>query len=108
MSTFTKRVIVAVLSLEDRVVYWPSTEERLEISRRIETETGFPHCIGFVDGTLIPVERKPTWHGEDFFSHKHRYGINALIVCDDKMRIRMCYTGWAGSSHDARVFSQSP
>lgn len=30
-----------------------------------------------------------------------------MIVCDDQKLIRYCFTGWAGSSHDARVFASS-
>jgi len=94
--------------LEKNVVFWPEEDERKEISRRIESETGFPFCVGFVDGSLIALDSKPTWNGEDFYTRKSNYCISAMFVCDDRKLIRHCYTGWAGSSHDARVYANSP
>lgn len=104
---FTNRFITAVLSLEKRVLFWPGLSERKQIASRIFKETGFPSCIGFVDGTLIPLDTKPPWSGEDFYSRKNIYCLSAMIVCDDQKLIRYCYTEWAGSSHDARVFANS-
>jgi hypothetical protein len=50
---------------------------------------------------------KPMHHGEDYFYRKFNYGINGLVVCDDRRRIRYFYMGWAGSVHDQRVFRNS-
>jgi DDE superfamily endonuclease len=86
---------------------WPDHEERLDIKRRIRRESGFPSCLGFVDGTLFVLENKPLLDGEDCFSRKGRYGLAGLIVCDDPKRIRYVYSGWPGCSHDARVFENS-
>jgi hypothetical protein len=47
---------------------------------------------------------KPMHHGEDYFHQKFNYGINGLVVCDDRRRIRYFYMGWAGSVYDQRVF----
>lgn len=54
-----------ILSLYDDVVYWPSVDERGVIAERIFTKYGFPHCVGLVDGTLIPFVFKLTLNGED-------------------------------------------
>jgi hypothetical protein len=33
--------------------------------------------------------------------------MTALIVCDDRKRIRYIYTGWPGCAHDQRVYNNS-
>lgn len=107
VNNFTNRFLVAILSLEKKAVFWPDAEERKEISSRIESMTAFPSCIGFVDGTLIDLEFKPTWKGEDFYTRKSRYSLSAMLVCDDQKLIRYCFTGWAGCTHDNRVYTNS-
>src|SRR4030095_7830788 len=83
---YTDRCIVAVLAHEGEIVTWPTQEERSQISSRIYEESGFTSCIGFADGTLFPFESKPSLNGEDWYSRKGRYGMAALIVCDDHKR----------------------
>ncbi|GAV00746.1 hypothetical protein RvY_11548 [Ramazzottius varieornatus] len=45
--------------------------------------------------------------GSDYFSHKSRYGINTLIICDVQKRIRYLFAGFCGSAHDNRVSNNS-
>jgi hypothetical protein len=96
------------MSLEREFVAWPGDEEKQEISHRIRAASGFPSCLGFIDGTLFPLAEKPGKDGEDYYSRKGSYGLAGLIVCDDQKRIRHVYTGWPGCAHDARVFENSP
>src|SRR5215469_13204116 len=96
------------MSLEKELVFWPDATERGEISHRIRAVSGFPSCLGFIDGTLFPLEEKPGKDGEDYYSRKGKYGLAGLVVCDDQKRIRHIYTGWPGCTHDARVFENSP
>jgi hypothetical protein len=105
---WTKRVITAILSLESQVSTWPDVEERQAIKGRIQSFSGFPSCVGFLDGTLIPLAEKPVRDGEDYFSHKKRYGIAAMIVCDDQKRVRCIFAGGPGCIHDTRMFALSP
>ncbi|OQR84372.1 hypothetical protein THRCLA_23080, partial [Thraustotheca clavata] len=67
----------------------------------------FPGCIGFIEGTLFPLETKPMLYGKDYYSGKGNYAISALIVCDDLKCIRYCNVGFPGSAHDQRVASNS-
>ena len=50
----TRRVIVALNSLSERYIGWPNQERRQEISEVMKAE-GFNGCVGFVDGTTIPL-----------------------------------------------------
>ena len=84
---------MALLSLEDRVVMWPDADERCQIAKRVRGETGFPHCVGFVDGTLFIFQDKPERDGTDYYSRKGYYGMAGLVICDDLKRIRYLYTG---------------
>jgi hypothetical protein len=107
VETYTDRAITAIISLESEFVAWPGDEERKQISQRIRAASGFPSCLGFIDGTLFPLAEKPGKDGEDYYSRKGSYGLAGLIVCDDQKRIRHVYTGWPGCAHDARVFENS-
>lgn len=104
---YTRRSMIAIQSIESTTVFWPANEERNLIKHRIENETRFRDCIGFVDGTLIPFDCKPSKDPEDWFSHKSEYGMAAMIVCDDQKRIREYELGYCGSAHDQRVFKNS-
>jgi hypothetical protein len=44
---------------------WPSQKERQELSEVMQSE-GFPGCIGFIDGTTIPLSQKPPVVGKRF------------------------------------------
>ena len=77
---FIKRALKTIISLQSRAIIWPDMNERTEIANRIQLEYGFPNCIGIIDGTLLPLEFKPTIHGETYHSRKQNYAINMLVV----------------------------
>ena len=104
IKNYIKRVICAIKYLRDEFIRWPLQEEREQISRRIFLDYGFPHCVGIIDGTLIFLETKPQWCGEDFNTRKGGYGVNSIVICDDKARILYYCIGWPGSTHDNRVW----
>ena len=85
---YTRRCLVAILTIEKDVVTWPDCNERAHIVRRIRQESGFPDCVGLVDGTLIVFSQKPTLDGADYYSQKGCYGMSTMIICDDQKRIR--------------------
>lgn len=104
---FTFRIIQSLLSLESDVVSWPNMQERDAIKERIKEKFKFPNCIGMVDGTLIGLESKPVKGGEDYYTRKGNYALNAMIICDDQRRIRHVMAGFPGGAHDCRVFLYS-
>jgi hypothetical protein len=77
---YTDRVVYALNSMKSEWVQWPDLDRRNEISDILEVE-GFPGCIGFVDGTLLPMPQKPGLHGERYYDRKHRH----LIILLDKI-----------------------
>ena len=86
--SYIQRCITAIHSLRNVMIVWPNIEDRDAIADRIEQRYGFPHCIGFVDGTLSPLASKPQHHGEDYYTRKACYAMNGLVVCDDQRKIR--------------------
>ena len=107
VSLYIKRVKQAILSMKASVIYWPSKEERVQLSKRIYIEYKFPNCVGIMDGTLIFLKEKPEYCGEDYNTRKGGYGVTSLIVCDDLSRVMYYLCGWAGSTHDNRVWRNS-
>ncbi|PLW42860.1 hypothetical protein PCASD_07225 [Puccinia coronata f. sp. avenae] len=105
MGTFGN--VEAILSLQSKYVCWPDVHGRQEISSHIGSYTGFKQCVGFVDGTLFPLDEKPSVDSQDYYSRKGSYGLAALIVCDETKRILYCLSGWPGCCHDTRLWENS-
>ncbi|TPX54219.1 hypothetical protein PhCBS80983_g05998, partial [Powellomyces hirtus] len=105
---YTKRVIVAICRLAPRVIYWPSEAERKQIKEDIHKKSWFPECVGFVDGTHLPIYQRPAKKdAEDYFNRKRTYLFNVMIVNDHQKRIRYTTFGHCGSAHDTRVWDSS-
>ena len=54
---------------------------------------GFPNCLGFVDGTTVPIYRKPIKDGECYYSRKSNYGLNATVIVDCTTKILFVVAG---------------
>jgi hypothetical protein len=100
-----RRVIEALISLGRTYVQWPDKDCHAEISDVMRKE-GFPGCVGFVDGTTIPMFQRPGFDGEVFFDRKKRYSLNAQIVCDCDKYITTFSTGWPGSTGDSKAYKR--
>ncbi|PLW14509.1 hypothetical protein PCASD_19540 [Puccinia coronata f. sp. avenae] len=98
-------VLKAILLLGRRYVSWPDAARRAEISK-VMSDEGFPGCVGFVDGTTIPLFQRPGFDGEVFYDQKRCYSINAQIICDCDKYITSFITGWPGSCGDSRVYKR--
>ncbi|GMF33011.1 unnamed protein product [Phytophthora fragariaefolia] len=101
------RYTSALLSHYQNIVRWPSADERKMLSQKMAVGFDCPNCVGLVDGTLLPLAFKPALSGEDYYTRKGGYAINALIFCDDMAKVTYMVVGWPGSSHDNRVWSNS-
>ena len=71
INLYTTRVITALLHFRRTLLTWPNSEERLETSQVMHQE-GFSGCIGFIDGTTIPLSQKPARDGNHYFDRKKR------------------------------------
>ncbi len=71
-------------------------------------EVCFGEAVGFMDGTHLVLENKPSREDyADFFNRKGDYSINALAIVDLDKRIRYLFVGFPGSVHDVRPFDHS-
>jgi hypothetical protein len=57
--------------MRSRLASWPTTKEQLE-SSQVMQEEGFPGCVGFVNGTTIPLSQKPPIDGNHYIDRKKR------------------------------------
>lgn len=46
-------------------------------------------------------------NGENYFSRKKIYGLAAMVVCGDRRKILFALSGFVGSTHDNRAFTNS-
>ena len=70
LSKFTKRVIVAILSLEKSVVCWSNAAENEVIKLSFQESHGFSNVIGIMDGTHVILFANPSYQGEQNFNRK--------------------------------------
>ncbi|KNE95046.1 hypothetical protein PSTG_11639 [Puccinia striiformis f. sp. tritici PST-78] len=101
---YCSRTIETILALEERYVSWPDTQGHRAIASRVDEFTGFRNCVGFIDGTLLPLYDRPSIDPQDYYSRKGFYCLNTLIVCDEEKRITYYLTGWPGCCHDTRLW----
>lgn len=107
VENYTRRCIHAILELEGEFVKWPNAEERAANKEHIGRSSWFKDCIGFIDGTLVPLAYAPSKHKEDYYTRKSIYALNSLIICDDRRMIMYAHHGWCGSAHDQRVLKST-
>ncbi|EFP80235.2 uncharacterized protein PGTG_06191 [Puccinia graminis f. sp. tritici CRL 75-36-700-3] len=101
----SRRVIRAINDLSEKYLMWPDEVRRKEVSDVMKCE-GFEGCVGFVDGTTIPLYQRPSIDGEVFFDQKKHYSINCQVVCDCDRFITAYMTGWPGSCGNSMVFKR--
>ena len=106
---YRDRCAKALASLADEVITWPDADERKDIAMQFFKEYGWPNLVSVADGTLFPFAFAPeTDDAPDYSGRKYGYSLTAFIVCDCYRRIRFILTGWPGSTHDNRVFTNTP
>lgn len=77
---YLDRAVSSILKLEESTITWPNAVERREIAHRMKANYGFVNCVGITDGTLLPLATKPRHNGEDYYSRKSSYAVNALVT----------------------------
>ncbi|MBW0583714.1 hypothetical protein O181_123429 [Austropuccinia psidii MF-1] len=68
---YTQRVIQILIKLKFKVILWPTIEPQRKMSQVMQAE-GFPGCIEFIDGSLIPLSQHTPNDGEAYFNCKKR------------------------------------
>lgn len=68
---YTAHVVRALIDLAKQYIIWPDAEQWREIGQ-VMCKEGFPACVGFIDGTTIPLSQKPTMDGKVYYDRKKR------------------------------------
>ncbi|KAJ7338348.1 hypothetical protein JRQ81_011339 [Phrynocephalus forsythii] len=67
---------------------------------------GFPHTIGCIDGTHVPIS-PPKLQGAAYFNRKSFHSVLLQAACDGDSIFFSMLTGHSGVNHDAHVFRSS-
>jgi len=65
-------VVMALNNVWKEYIFWPDTDERMEIAQRIEQNYHLPNCPMMMDGTLLCLSLMPElqdssdYHGRKF------------------------------------------
>jgi len=92
---YVQHVNTALLSLQKQYIQWPKpkTPAYDYMTRMHHLKYGFPDCLGFVDGSTIAVATKPETNGEEYFTWKKDYALNATIIVDRNTKILWANVG---------------
>ncbi|XP_067138064.1 putative nuclease HARBI1 [Centruroides vittatus] len=101
--------IKTVSSLRSKIIVWPNGEKAKSTIRSFETlrDISFPDVIGCIDGAHISISA-PKASKNAYFNRKQYTSVILQAVCDSKLLFTDVFAGWPGSSHDCRVWSNSP
>lgn len=94
-ANYISRVVVALVSLRSRYLSWPTKEQRNTHSSKMALQ-GFPGCIGFVDGTTVPLSERPRHQGDHYYDRNGQYSLNVQVICNTDRKIIMLLTGYTG------------
>ncbi|KAJ7101260.1 hypothetical protein B0H15DRAFT_769697 [Mycena belliarum] len=79
----TRRIMTAVLRPDfmQQAVHLPTDEEKERAKCWVHKHSCKAWRNGwcFVDGTLIPLDQRPTWYGESYFDRKCNYSLNFQV-----------------------------
>jgi len=106
---YLQHCMIALIHLSTRYIQWPvpGNEDFKRRRTEIEEESGFPGCVGFLDGTDIVLPYAPSFHGETYFNQKKHYVLNLQGICDSERRFSYISTGFPASVGDATVFCKT-
>lgn len=112
MDRVCRRVITAIQRSNLRIehVKWPKGEAKEVAKQWVKNQVDVPawrNGFCMVDGTLIPLYRKPSHYGETFYDRKSRYSINVQIINTPNRQIIDYASGFRGSRHDTHCFKST-
>jgi hypothetical protein len=102
-------------ALSRHVIRLPTDREMEATARQMFAKYHLPGFAYAVDGTFVRFDGAPRGipHGpgqanrQNFFTRKLFYGINAMVIANDRKLIVGLDVDWHGSAHDARVWRMS-
>ncbi len=106
------QVTDAIVARRKEFIFFPSVEEMRESQRELAERFGLPRFAFGVDGMFVKFDGAPREipqgnQKQDYWVHKGGYGINAMLVGNDKHLIIDLDVDWHGAAHDANVWCHS-
>jgi hypothetical protein len=99
-----------VARLAPAVLAWPGAERRAAIKANIAEEYDLPHCVGFLDGVHIVLDRAPSLEKQlqaKFYNRKGCYSLMMIAACDETKRFTYVQAGYNGAASDMRAQRES-
>ncbi|XP_050321016.1 putative nuclease HARBI1 [Bactrocera neohumeralis] len=87
-------------------IKWMSNEEMRSAALKFYEKYKIPSVMGCIDGTHIKIVG-PKHNKHSFYNRKGYFSLNALVVCDQKMRFRFIDASHPGACHDSLVWNVS-
>ncbi|XP_054746664.1 putative nuclease HARBI1 [Anastrepha obliqua] len=107
-STLSKIFRSTLSSMEETLCnQWISFEKSFQPCKEwFHEKYNFPGIVGAVDGTHLMLLR-PIENEHIYFNRKGKHSINAMIICDHKLRIKAICPQYGGAAHDSFVWKAS-
>ena len=77
------------------------------LQKKFKRKAGIPYAIGAIDGSHIPI-KTPKEFSMDYYNRKGFYSIVLQAVVDSYGKFIDIFVGYPGSTHDSRIFCNSP
>ena len=106
IQSYLWRTLSLLASMSREYVRWPNAELRRQ-QRAQKADDIFGNCVGYLDGSEIPLRDRPMKDPEAYFSRKKVYGFNLQAICDQKGEFTYCHAGCTASTHDSTAFKAS-
>jgi len=84
----------------------PTTTGFLNIANDFFDKSGFPNCIGAIDGKHVRI-KCPKNSGSDYFNYKKFFSLVLQGVADAKCKFIFIEVGFKGSQSDGGIFAAS-
>ncbi len=106
------QVTEAIVARRNEFIFFPSVDEMRESQRELAARFGLPRFAFGVDGMFVKFDGAPRDipqgnQKQDYWVYKGGYGINAMLVGNNKHLIVDLDVDWHGSAHDAVVWTHS-
>ncbi|KAI8115145.1 putative nuclease HARBI1 [Lucilia cuprina] len=83
-----------------------TTEEKLSSKTYFFQKCQIPGVVGCIDGTHVKIN-KPCEDESLYLNRKGTFSVNAMIICDNNMKVRAVDARRPGSCHDSFVWKLS-
>ena len=107
VSRIVRKISNAIALKSKDFIVFPTGEAAIHTQHEFKNKFGFPHVVGCVDGSYVPIQSPNLPDREVFRCRKGYKSLNIQGICDSKLKFTNIVARWPGSTHDARIFDNS-